>query len=777
MNKVPFKAVEILLSNGTKVTLEDIVLKSNTVPYQSMAGDNITKTGIVNAINYLKSRNGGIISIPANSYYNALNIEVHKDKNGEYTTRYIYNSYRHPQGNESRPYTNDAWQKGDIVYNTDMVNADDTSFLWFCKSSGTYGQPLGQARDVFLNIVQPENQSIYIRVIPQGTIMQSQKIPYGTYFIPTVIPAKGYSTGAMNITGGYEKVGDNTYIAKGDINISIASTNKLNSDIEFDLSTEKDTLTNAPYSYFVGYLSTDFLNIYLDSNNSKVKFNNTIRKGIPFNITYPSNAYKDKIVLESLFAYNFNNGIQDNKTYITISSSDKTIMDSISKLDIYLYSQRLSSSDFAYNTNSQSNKDKSNTISLKVVSGSNAKYVKTFVFDGFLLDRNNRSDSLEGIDIIFNNTVPLSSSKDTYIDTQGYYSANESLTKNGYLKINPKDIQDLYIQDKKSDISNYIDNANNTYKSTTISPIRLGTENNALEPYDSANVLSAGEWAPISPWELSDTEITSMTYRLIKSSLPSETSNEVTKQLNNKLPTNVSNEVTKQLNNTLPTKVSTEVSSQLTSKLPTSVSNEVTKQLDSKLPDKVETQVNNVVNPLINQAVETITDSKLPTLTNNYLNTKLPNSVSTEVSSQLPTKVDSSVKDYMNANLDNAVTKGIDKLISSDTVQAEIQKSVAAEISRAKVASMAYQEITINKSALVQSTTYPQYSYSYDIPWSGCDTYHWCELYFPNKDYKYDYATETNNSKITVYFSNTLDTDSIKALLIVATTAKFGTNT
>lgn len=145
MNKVPFKMIELTLSSGEKINLEDLLNSMYDRQMYSISGANYTKSTVEDVISYLKSKGGGTVVIPPTDTTNKLKIDVHKNKTGDLTVRYLYNGYRPPNSGELRPFTGDEWQAGDIMFNMDMVHSDDTCYLWYCKSSGNPGSWVQQS--------------------------------------------------------------------------------------------------------------------------------------------------------------------------------------------------------------------------------------------------------------------------------------------------------------------------------------------------------------------------------------------------------------------------------------------------------------------------------------------------------------------------------------------------------------------------------------------------------------------------------------------------------
>lgn len=137
INRIPINMVNIDLGDEL-ITLETALKETDTVSI-GMFGSVVNKQSVERAIEYLMSHGGGRIKIPVTSEANLLTLVCLKNRAGELYVRYEYNNYRHPLNQESRPYTGEDWQVGDIVYNSDLAHSDSKSNYWYCAVSGTPG--------------------------------------------------------------------------------------------------------------------------------------------------------------------------------------------------------------------------------------------------------------------------------------------------------------------------------------------------------------------------------------------------------------------------------------------------------------------------------------------------------------------------------------------------------------------------------------------------------------------------------------------------------------
>lgn len=119
-------------------TLKDLIHNNKVIPLSVFFKTN-NKQAIEDAIKYLKEKKYGSVFIPPeDNIQNDLIINVVKDKKNLFKINYVTSSYRHPINNEKRPYTNEDWGIGDIVYNTETnINK---CYGWICVTSGTPGE-------------------------------------------------------------------------------------------------------------------------------------------------------------------------------------------------------------------------------------------------------------------------------------------------------------------------------------------------------------------------------------------------------------------------------------------------------------------------------------------------------------------------------------------------------------------------------------------------------------------------------------------------------------
>lgn len=137
------------LQKNSTYLLDDYILQNKSIPIR-VFGESIP-LAIPEAISWLTTNGGGRVSIPADSTHFALEINVHKDRNGEYHTNFEYYYDRFPTV-EARPYTDEAWQVGDVIYN-DQPNIDKC-MGWVCTAAGIPGTwtPFGYTKKWFSEV-------------------------------------------------------------------------------------------------------------------------------------------------------------------------------------------------------------------------------------------------------------------------------------------------------------------------------------------------------------------------------------------------------------------------------------------------------------------------------------------------------------------------------------------------------------------------------------------------------------------------------------------------
>lgn len=135
-NRVTSTMVELNMSRGDQATLRDFLDTSKVLPIGAFYKTSVAQA-ITDAINYLTAKQDGGVYVPADKSNKATQIVSSIDKSGKLKINYITSNYRYPINKEARPFTGDAWQIGDLVYNTDT---DKNKCLgWVCTEAGIPG--------------------------------------------------------------------------------------------------------------------------------------------------------------------------------------------------------------------------------------------------------------------------------------------------------------------------------------------------------------------------------------------------------------------------------------------------------------------------------------------------------------------------------------------------------------------------------------------------------------------------------------------------------------
>ncbi len=135
-NRVTSTMVELNMSKGDQATLRDFLDTSKVLPIGAFYKTSVAQA-ITDAINYLTAKQDGGVYVPADKSNKATQIVSSIDKSGNLKINYITSNYRYPINKEARPFTGDAWQIGDLVYNT---NTDENKCLgWVCTEAGIPG--------------------------------------------------------------------------------------------------------------------------------------------------------------------------------------------------------------------------------------------------------------------------------------------------------------------------------------------------------------------------------------------------------------------------------------------------------------------------------------------------------------------------------------------------------------------------------------------------------------------------------------------------------------
>lgn len=152
-------------ANKNKSSLKDLIQSNKVIPI-SVFFKTTRKQAIKDAIDYLKDKGYGSVFVPPEgSVANNLVISIRKNKQDLLDINFSTLNYRYPINTETRPYTNDPWVVGDIIYNTDIL--ENKCYGWICVSSGTPGvwEQIGT--------IQPFNTYVeLVESLPKASIPQ-----------------------------------------------------------------------------------------------------------------------------------------------------------------------------------------------------------------------------------------------------------------------------------------------------------------------------------------------------------------------------------------------------------------------------------------------------------------------------------------------------------------------------------------------------------------------------------------------------------------------------
>lgn len=136
--RVASSMVDLRLQLGDAATLEDYLRTSQVLPIGVFYKDSLSQS-VKDAIKYITAQRQGSVFIPAQSESdNPTQIISAINKAGKLQINYITYGYRYPINDEARPLTDDDWQIGDIIYNTDTTI--NKCIGWVCKQAGTPGE-------------------------------------------------------------------------------------------------------------------------------------------------------------------------------------------------------------------------------------------------------------------------------------------------------------------------------------------------------------------------------------------------------------------------------------------------------------------------------------------------------------------------------------------------------------------------------------------------------------------------------------------------------------
>jgi hypothetical protein len=166
-------------------------LNGSTIPIQ-LFGSTVSSSLISKAVTFLKSIDGGRVNVPSSTSYEAFNIVVRKNKTGNFITKFECGSHKYPTGSTARPVTGDAWEIGDIIYNSDYENSSDKCIGWICTKGGipgtwsTYGSSEEQEIEKIVNRI---NRTL---VIELKASKWSSSAPYTQSYLDSDISPDDY---------------------------------------------------------------------------------------------------------------------------------------------------------------------------------------------------------------------------------------------------------------------------------------------------------------------------------------------------------------------------------------------------------------------------------------------------------------------------------------------------------------------------------------------------------------------------------------------------------
>lgn len=135
--RVASSMIDLRLQLGDTATLEDYLRTSRVLPIGVFYKNSLSQA-IKDAIKYMTANKQGSVYIPAQiKGENPIQLVASVNKTGKFQINYITYGYRYPINSESRPLTEDDWQVGDVVYNTDTTINECLG--WVCKEAGTPG--------------------------------------------------------------------------------------------------------------------------------------------------------------------------------------------------------------------------------------------------------------------------------------------------------------------------------------------------------------------------------------------------------------------------------------------------------------------------------------------------------------------------------------------------------------------------------------------------------------------------------------------------------------
>lgn len=127
--------IDVGIEFDLSISLDKYIKDNMTIPISLFQSSSI-ESAIETAIKYLKNKKEGVVEIPATSTQSWVKIVATKNSVGDTVINFVTTKHRYPTI-ESRPYTNEPWQAGDVILSNDIKNTKCLG--WGCTTSGTPG--------------------------------------------------------------------------------------------------------------------------------------------------------------------------------------------------------------------------------------------------------------------------------------------------------------------------------------------------------------------------------------------------------------------------------------------------------------------------------------------------------------------------------------------------------------------------------------------------------------------------------------------------------------
>lgn len=143
--------IELYL-DGIRSSFQDIIEQYQSIPITAFDSANGLVAAVHRAIEFLRNQKCGSVYINESGGFKEVILNSRLNKDGFNVINFSTYNYRYPINNESRPYTKDDWQLGDIILNTD-INANRVAG-WICIEAGTPGnwKGFGYLRDWYTEV-------------------------------------------------------------------------------------------------------------------------------------------------------------------------------------------------------------------------------------------------------------------------------------------------------------------------------------------------------------------------------------------------------------------------------------------------------------------------------------------------------------------------------------------------------------------------------------------------------------------------------------------------